>query len=71
MQHDAEKDELLERSLAFINKLPDLKNFGVIPLHTIPKPKPKSKPVLKIILAIIAILVLIAKRHRLASIVRR
>lgn len=64
MQHDNEREELLERSMQFINKLPNLKNFGLMTTRHIPKPKPNNRIVLKVILVLIAILGLLARKYR-------
>lgn len=61
LQHDNEKDDLLEKSLQFIKKLPNLKNFGPVMVHPIRKAPPSKRPLLKIIILLIAIIALIRK----------
>lgn len=64
MQHDAEKDELLEKSLEFIRKLPELKNFGVASIYPIQKPKPKNKLSTKLLIILIGVLIFIIRKIR-------
>ena len=56
LQHDQERDELLEKSFEFIKKIPNLKNFGPMMVHPIRKPMKKGNPIVKIILALIVII---------------
>lgn len=63
MQHDEEKDELLQRALEFLKKIPNPKNFGPMTVHPISKPVPSNKGKIKVLI-VIAILVLIIKYLR-------
>lgn len=71
LQHDNQKDELLEKALKFIKKLPNPKNFGPMMVHPIRKPQKSKTPIIKIIVIIVVLLAIIKKFKLYQKLLRR
>lgn len=69
LQHDKEKDELLDLALEFLQRIPNPKNFGPMSIHPIKKPVKKGLPYIKIILAIVAVLFML-RRFKMRAVVK-